>query len=92
MRHTLSALVENEFGVLARVATLISAKGYNIDSLSVSTTKDPSISRITIVTQGSDAIILQITKQLNRLINVLKVEDLTHQKFVVREMILVKIK
>lgn len=90
-RHTISALVENEFGVLARVANLFSSKGYNIDSLSVSATIDPTLSRMTIVTHGSDQIIEQIIKQLNKLINVLKVEDLTSERHITREMCLVKV-
>lgn len=91
MRHTISVLVENEFGVLARIAGLFSGRGYNIDSLTVSPTMDPTISRMTIVTHGSDRIIEQIIKQLNRLINTIKVEDLTEQQFLERELILIKI-
>ncbi len=75
--HTISVLVENEFGVLARVAGLFSSKGYNIDSLSVSPTEDPSLSKMIIVTHGSDQIIDQIIKQLNKLVNVITVEDIT---------------
>ncbi len=77
MEHIISTLVENKFGVLARVAGLFSARGYNIESLSVSPTMDPSTSMITIVTEGDDRIIEQITKQLNKVIEVLKVVDLT---------------
>src|SRR3989338_10739334 len=91
-RHTISVLVENEFGVLARVAGLFSSKGYNIDSLSVSETVDPSLSRMTIVTRGSDQILDQIVKQLNKLVNVIKVEDLTKERHITREMCLVKLK
>ena len=91
-KHTISALVENEFGVLARVANLFSSKGYNIDSLSVSETIDPTLSRMTIVTHGSDQIIEQIIKQLNKLINILRVEDLTREKHITREMCLIKVK
>ncbi len=91
-RHTISVLVENEFGVLARVAGLFSSKGYNIDSLSVSETMDSTLSRMTIVTHGSDQIIEQILKQLNKLVNVIKVEDLTKEKHITQEMILVKLK
>ncbi len=77
-RHTISVLVENEFGVLARVASLFAQKGYNIESLSVAPTpKDPTLSEMTIVTLGTDQILSQILKQLERLINVLKVEDVT---------------
>ncbi len=90
-KHTISVLVENEFGVLARVAGLFSSKGYNIDSLSVSSTNDPSLSRMTIVTHGSDHIVDQIIKQLNKLINVITVEDLTREKHITREMLLVKV-
>lgn len=89
--HTVSVLVENEFGVLARVAGLFSSKGYNIDSLSVSETTDPSLSRMTIVTHGSDQIVEQIIKQLNKLVNVLKVEDLTRESHITREMCMVKV-
>jgi acetolactate synthase-1/3 small subunit len=77
MKHTISVLVENKFGVLARVASLFSAKGYNIDSLSVGETVDPDVSRMTIVVTGDDAILEQIIKQLRRLIDVIKVSDLT---------------
>lgn len=79
-RHTISVLVENEFGVLARVAGLFAQKGYNIESLSVAPTpEDPSLSRMTIVVIGSDQVLLQIMKQLNKLINVLQVEDVTKE-------------
>lgn len=91
-RHTISVLVENEFGVLARVAGLFSSKGYNIDSLSVSETIDPTLSRMTIVTHGSDQILDQIVKQLNKLVNVIKVEDLTKERHITREMCLLKVK
>src|SRR5512140_170695 len=91
MRHTISVLVENEFGVLARVAGLFSGRGYNIESLSVAETLEPGVSRITLVTSGNDMVIEQIIKQLHRLINVLKVTDLTELAFVDRELILVKI-
>lgn len=90
-KHTISVLVENEFGVLARVASLFSSKGYNIDSLSVSETTDPTLSRMTIVTRGSDQIIEQIIKQLDKLVNVLRVEDLTRESHVTQEMFLVKL-
>lgn len=91
-KHTISVLVENEFGVLARVAGLFSSKGYNIDSLSVSETIDPTLSRMTIVTHGSEQIIEQIIKQLNKLVNVITVEDLTRERHVTREMCLIKVK
>ncbi|MBE0595977.1 MAG: acetolactate synthase small subunit [Desulfuromonadales bacterium] len=91
MRHTISVLVENEFGVLARVAGLFSGRGFNIESLSVAPTLDPSISRMTIVTSGDDQILEQITKQLNKLIDTIKVIDFTGQNFVEREMAMVKV-
>nr|WP_320116372.1 acetolactate synthase small subunit [uncultured Desulfuromonas sp.] len=91
MKHTISVLVENEFGVLPRVAGLFSGRGFNIDSLSVAPTIDESISRMTIVTSGDERILEQITKQLNKLIDVIKVIDFTDQDFVEREMLLVKV-
>ncbi len=77
MRHIISILLENEAGALSRVAGLFSARGYNIESLTVAATEDPSLSRMTIVTAGSDEVIEQITKQLNKLVDVVKVQDLT---------------
>lgn len=91
MRHTISVTVENKFGVLSRVVGLFSGRGFNIESLSVGETIDPEISRITIVTRGDDRIIEQVTKQLRKLVDVIKVTDLTDMNFVDREMILVKI-
>ncbi len=91
MKHTISVLVENKFGVLARVASMFSAKGYNIDSLSVGTTLDPEISRMTIVVTGDAMILEQIIKQLRRLIDVIKVSDLTQTNFIDREMVLIKV-
>ncbi len=91
MRHTISVLVDNEFGVLSRVAGLFSGRGFNIESLCVAETQDPTVSRMTIVTSGDDQIIEQITKQLNKLINVIKVIDLTETEHIEREMILVKV-
>jgi len=91
MRHTISVTVENRAGVLSRVVGLFSGRGFNIDSLSVGETIDPEISRITIVTTGDDRIVEQVTKQLRKLIDVIKVTDLTDLNFVDREMILVKI-
>ncbi|MFO1518490.1 MAG: acetolactate synthase small subunit [bacterium] len=91
-KHTISVLVENEFGVLARVSGMFAARGYNIDSLSVATTLDPKFSHITLVTSGSPEIIEQILKQLNRLIDVVKVQDLTGENFLNRETILAKVK
>jgi acetolactate synthase I/III small subunit len=91
MKHTISVLVENKFGVLARVASLFSAKGYNIDSLSVGETTDPNVSRMTIVVTGDDMILEQIIKQLRRLIDVIKVSDLTQGNFIDRELVLIKV-
>ncbi len=91
MKHTISVMVENKFGVLARVAGLFSGRGYNIESLTVAETLDPTVSRMTIVTRGNDQIIEQITKQLNKLVDVIKVSDLTDSNHVEREMALVKV-
>ncbi len=90
-RHTISVLVENKFGVLSRVAGLFSGRGYNIESLSVGETLEPNVAIMTIVTRGDDFIIEQITKQLNKLIDVIKVQDLYETDHVEREMILIKI-
>mgnify|MGYP004608314799 CR=1 FL=1 len=92
MRHIISVLLENEAGALARVVGLFAARGYNIETLNVAPTEDATLSRMTIVTVGSDAIIEQITKHLNRLIEVIKVVDLTDGYFVEREMMLIKIR
>ena len=92
MRHIISLLMENEAGALSRVAGLFSARGYNIESLTVAPTEDPSLSRMTIVTSGSDEIIEQIIKQLNKLIDVVKVLDLNDGKHIERELMLVKVK
>jgi len=92
MRHTISVLVENRFGVLARIAGLFSGRGFNIDTLTVGPSQDNSISRMTIVTQGDDAVLEQIDKQLNRLVDVIKVTDLTGSGFVARELMLIKVK
>ncbi|MDP8213737.1 MAG: acetolactate synthase small subunit [Candidatus Euphemobacter frigidus] len=94
MRHTISVLVENKFGVLARVAGLFSGRGFNITSLAVGETMDPAISRMTIVVddQGSPQIMEQVEKQLNKLINVIKVQDFTGGESVDRELILIKVK
>ncbi len=92
MRHIISILMENETGALSRVAGLFSARGYNIESLTVAPTEDPSLSRMTLVTSGSDQIIEQITKQLNKLIDVVKLIDLTEGPHIEREMMLVKVK
>lgn len=91
MRHTISVLVENEFGVLARVAGLFSGRGFNIESLSVAETLDSTVSRITLVTRGDDQVLGQIEKQLNKLINVIKVIDFTETEHVERELVLIKV-
>ena len=91
MRHTISVLVENKFGVLTRVAGLFSGRGYNIDTLNVGPTQDPKTSRMTIVTRGDDATLEQIVKQLNKLPDVLKAQDLREGECVERELVLVKV-
>jgi len=91
MKHTISVLVENKFGVLARIAGLFSGRGYNIDSLSVAETMDPTVSRMTIVVRGDESVIEQITKQLNKLVDVIKVQDYAGMPFLERELILVKV-
>lgn len=92
MRHIISILIENEAGALSRVAGLFSARGYNIESLTVAPTEDSSLSRMTLVTRGSDDIIEQITKQLNKLIDVVKLMDLTEGPHIEREMMLIKVR
>jgi len=92
MRHTISILIENEAGALSRVSGLFSARGYNIESLTVAPTQDASMSRMTIVTSGSDNIIEQITKQLNKLVDVIKLIDLSEGAHIERELLLLKIK
>ncbi len=92
MRHILSVLIENEAGALSRVTALFSARGYNIDSLTVQTTEDPTMSRMTIVTHGSDDVIEQITKQLNKLVEVVKVIDLSESEHIERELMLIKVR
>jgi len=91
MRHIISILMENEAGALSRVAGLFSARGYNIESLTVAPTEDPSLSRLTLVTRGTDEIIEQITKQLNKLIDVVKLMDMTEGPHIEREMMLIKV-
>ena len=91
MRHILSLLLENESGALSRVAGLFSARAFNIESLTVAVTEDPSVSRMTIVTVGSEEIIEQITKQLNKLIDVIKVVDLNDSDHIERELMLIKV-
>ena len=91
MRHTISILVENKFGVLTRVAGLFSGRGYNIDTLNVGPTHDPKLSRMTIVTTGDEATLEQIVKQLNKLPNVIKVQNFSEGEYVDRELLLVKV-
>mgnify|MGYP003536718751 CR=1 FL=1 len=92
MRHVISLLIENEAGALSRVSGLFSARAYNIESLTVAPTEDPSMSRMTIVSVGSDDIIEQITKQLNKLIEVIKVVDISEAAHIERELMLVKVR
>ncbi|PPD05703.1 MAG: acetolactate synthase small subunit [Methylobacter sp.] len=92
MRHIISILIENESGALSRVAGLFSARGYNIESLTVAPTEDPSLSRMTLVTRGNEQIIEQITKQLNKLIDVVKLIDLAEAVHIERELMLVKVR
>ena len=91
MRHIISLLMDNEAGALSRVAGLFSARAFNIESLTVAPTEDPSVSRMTIVTSGSDAIVEQVMKQLNKLIDVLKVVDLNESRHIERELMLIKV-
>ena len=92
MKHIIAVLIENEPGALSRVVALFSARGYNIETLTVAPTEDPSLSRMTIVTTGSDEVIEQITKHLNRLIEVVKVVDLTEGAYTERELMLIKVR
>jgi len=92
MKHTISILLENEAGALSRVVGLFSARGYNIETLTVAPTEDSTLSRMTIVTSGSDDVIEQITKHLNRLIEVVKVVDLSEAPFIERELMLIKVR
>ncbi|MBI4651787.1 acetolactate synthase small subunit [Candidatus Desantisbacteria bacterium] len=91
MRHTISLLVKNRFGVLAHIAGMFGARAYNIESLSVGETEDPNISRMTIITSGDERVIEQVLKQLNKQIDVIKVQDLTGEEFVQRELLLIKV-
>ncbi len=91
MKHTISALVRNKFGVLARIAGLFSGRGYNIDSLCVAETLDPNYSLMTIVSHGDEAILEQINKQLNKLVDVVKVSDFSEKECVIRELALIKV-
>ena len=92
MRHIISVLLENEAGALSRVSGLFSARGYNIETLTVAPTEDMSLSRLTIVTSGSDEVVEQITKQLNKLIDVIKVVDLSEAAHIERELMLIKVR
>ncbi len=92
MRHIISVLLENESGALSRVAGLFSARGYNIESLTVAPTEDPTLSRMTLVTSGSDRIIEQITKQLNKLVDVVKLIDLAEDDHIERELMMIKVR
>ena len=91
MKHTISVLVENRFGVLARIAGLFSARGFNIDSLAVGETEDPAVSRTTIISEGDEKTLEQIKKQLNKLIDVIKVVDFKEGEFVDKELMLIKV-
>ena len=91
MRHTISVLVENKFGVLTRIAGLFSGRGYNIDTLNVAPTQDPATSRMTIVTRGDDATVDQIVKQLNKLVDIIEVHDFREGEYVDRELVLVRV-
>ncbi|WP_028309200.1 acetolactate synthase small subunit [Desulfitibacter alkalitolerans] len=91
MKHTLAVLVENKPGVLTRIAGLFARRGYNIDSLAVGETEDPSISRMTIVVEGDEKVIEQVTKQLHKLIEVIKLTDITQEENVDRELVLIKV-
>ncbi len=92
MRHVISVLLENESGALSRVAGLFSARGYNIESLTVAPTNDPTLSRLTVVTTGTERVIEQITKQLNKLVDVVRLTDLTETQFIEREIMLIKLR
>jgi acetolactate synthase-1/3 small subunit len=92
MKHIISALVENKFGVLARVSGLFSARGFNIDSLAVGETADPEVSRMTIVVEGDERTLEQVKKQLNRLIDVISVNDFTNKEYIDRELVLIKVR
>ena len=91
MKHTISVLVENKFGVLARISGLFSGRGFNIDSLAVGETQDPTVSRMTIVVEGDDLLLEQVVKQLNKLIDVIKVIDMKGRERVERELVLMKV-
>ena len=92
MRHTISVLVENKFGVLTRIAGMFSGRGFNIDSLNVGPTLDPTTSRMTIVVRGDDSVLEQVTKQLHKLIDVIEIEDFADDEVVERELILMRVR
>ena len=92
MRHTLSVLVENKFGVLARIAGMFSGRGFNIDTVNVGPTLDPNTSRMTLVVRGDDAVLEQVTKQLNKLVDVISIEDFRDDQYVDRELVLMRVK
>jgi acetolactate synthase-1/3 small subunit len=92
MRHIIAILLQNEAGALSRVAGMFASRGYNIESLSVAATDDPTVSRLTLVTEGSDAVIQQIVNQLNKLVDVVNVQDMTRGEHLERELILLKLK
>lgn len=91
MRHTISVLVENKFGVLTRIAGMFSGRGFNIDTLNVGPTLDPSTSRMTIVVRGDDTVLEQVTKQLNKLIDVIEIQDFRDDEYVDRELVLMRV-
>ena len=92
MRHTISVLVENKFGVLTRIAGMFSGRGFNIDTLNVGPTLDPSTSRMTIVVRGDDTVLEQVTKQLNKLVDVIEIEDFSDDEVVERELVMMRVK
>lgn len=92
MRHTLSVLVENKFGVLARIAGMFSGRGFNIDTLNAGPTLDPNTSHMTIVVRGDDAVLEQVTKQLNKLVDVISIQDFRDDEYVDRELVLMRVK
>ena len=92
LKRTISVVVENKFGVLARIATLFAARGFNIDSLAVGETEDPAVSRMTIVASGSESVLEQVEKQLNKLIDVIKVQNYEDQPYIERDLALLKVK
>jgi acetolactate synthase-1/3 small subunit len=91
MRHTISVLVENKFGVLTRIAGMFSGRGFNIDTLNVGPTLDPSTSRMTIVVRGDDTVLEQVTKQLNKLVDVIEIQDFRDDQYVDRELVLMRV-